>query len=72
MPDHLRPLSPQWTRRAPIHSHNMNFGGVGMIKVWASRMSSASSITPKGHTIAAEILVLAEELGEELKTRIDP
>jgi hypothetical protein len=70
--DRLKPNTAAWYRRQYIHSHNMNFGGVNMMRVWADRIQRSSSVTVHGQDLALQILKLSMELERELHTRVGP
>lgn len=70
--DRLRDKPEAFARRQYIHSHNMKFGGVRMIHVWAEAIASSKSVTEQGRAYAVAIRDLAELLERELHTRVGP
>ncbi len=72
MTDKLANSTPQWHARQRRHRHNSFRGHTTMCQqnMWA--IITSDSATEEAKKLAQRIHMLAEELEEALKTRIDP
>lgn len=70
-PDPLKPESLEFSRRQSRNAHNACFGGIAMAKVWMRNIHGRATVTQRGKELAEQIDGLLNQLGDELKTRID-
>lgn len=70
-PDPLDYNDPEFARRQSRNGHNACFGGVAMGKAWMKVIHERTTTSQRAKELAEQIDGLLNQLGDELKTRID-